>query len=99
MAWRRLAKERGELMGTYYRVNVRRPAYTMRRLQSMVNVGDRVVYSNGETDEVNIMCEVIKKLPHLVIVKPVRGKHVKKCRTMRYMEVLQSRGLIEVENE
>lgn len=86
-------------MGTYYRVNVRRPAYTMRRLQSMVNVGDRVVYSNGETDEVNIMCEAIKKLPHLVIVKPVRGKHVKKCRTMRYMEVLQSRGLIEVENE
>ena len=83
----------------YFRVNVRRPAYTMRQLRAMVNVGDRVVYSNGETDEVNIMCEVIEKLPNLVIVKPVRGKHIKKCRTMRYMEVLQSRGLIEVENE
>ena len=86
-------------MGTYYRVNVRRPAYTMRRLRSMVNVGDHVVYSNGETDEVTIMCAIIVKLPHLVIVKPVRGKHVKKCRTMRYMEVLQSRGLIEVDDE
>lgn len=83
----------------YFRVNVRWPAYTMRQLRAMVNVGDRVVYSNGETDEVNIMCEVIEKLPNLVIVKPVRGKHIKKCRTMRYMEVLQSRGLIEVENE
>lgn len=66
------------------------PMTTIERWRDRVQIGDRVRYSNPEADEINIVCTVVRKLPHLahlVVVEPISKGHISRTRTMRYTEV------------
>lgn len=67
------------------------PMTTLNRWRDRVQVGDRVRYSNPDVDEINIVCTVVRKLPHLVVVEPVRKGHITRARTMSYTEVCAAR--------
>lgn len=67
------------------------PMTTIERWRDRVQIGDRVRYSNPEADEINIVCTVVRKLPHLVVVEPVNKGHISRTRTMRYTEVCAAR--------
>lgn len=67
------------------------PMTTLNRWRDRVQIGDRVRYSNPEADEINIVCTVVRKLPHLVVVEPVRKGHITRARTMSYTEVCAAR--------
>lgn len=67
------------------------PMTTLNRWRDRVQVGDRVRYSNPDADEINIVCTVVRKLPHLVMVEPVRKGHITRARTMSYTEVCAAR--------
>lgn len=62
------------------------PMTTLNRRRDRVQIGDRVRYSNPDVDEINILCTVVRKLPRLVVVEPVRKGHITRARTMRYTE-------------
>ena len=67
------------------------PMITIERWRDRVQIGDRVRYSNLDADEINIVCTVVRKLPHLVVVEPVRKGHITRTRTMQYTEVCAAR--------
>lgn len=67
------------------------PMTTLNRWRDRVQIGDRVRYSNPEADEINIVCTVVRKLPHLAVVEPVRKGHIARARTMSYTEVCAAR--------
>lgn len=67
------------------------PMTTLNRWRDRVQIGDRVRYSNPDADEINILCTVTKKLPHLVVVEPVSKGHITRARTMSYTEVFAAR--------
>lgn len=67
------------------------PMTTIERWRDRVQIGDRVRYSNPDADEINIVCTVVRKLPHLVVVEPVRKGHISRTRTMRYTEACAAR--------
>lgn len=67
------------------------PMMTIGRWRDRVQIGDRVRYSNPESDEINIVCTVVRKLPHLVVVELVRKGHITRARTMSYTEVCTAR--------
>lgn len=62
------------------------PMTTIERWRDRVQIGVRVRYSNPDADEINIVCTVVRKLPHLVVVEPVRKGHISRARTMSYTE-------------
>ena len=62
------------------------PMTTLNRWRDRVQIGARVRYSNLDVDEINILCTVVRKLPHLVVVEPVSKGHISRTRTMRYTE-------------
>jgi hypothetical protein len=65
---------------------------TIERWRERVQIGERVRYSNPDADEINIVCTVVRKLPYLVVVEPVRKGHIPRTRTMRYTEVCAARA-------
>ena len=67
------------------------PMTTLNRWRDRVQIGDRVRYSNPDADEINILCTVVRKLPRLVVVEPVRKGHISRTRTMHYTEVCAAR--------
>lgn len=67
------------------------PMTTLNRWRDRVQIGDRVRYSNPDVEEINILCTVVRKLPHLVVVEPVREGHITRARTMSYTEVCAAR--------
>lgn len=67
------------------------PMTTLNRWRDRVQIGDRVRYSNPDADEINILCTVTKKLPHLAVVEPVSKGHITRARTMSYTEVCAAR--------
>lgn len=67
------------------------PMTTIKRWRDRVQIGERVRYSNPDADEINIVCTVVRKLPHLVVVEPVNKGHISRTRTMRYTEVYSAR--------
>lgn len=67
------------------------PMTTIERWRDRVQIGERVRYSNPDVDEINIVCTVVRKLPHLVVVEPVNKGHISRTRTMRYTEVYSAR--------
>lgn len=67
------------------------PMMTIERWRERVQIGERVRYSNPDADEINIVCTVVQKLPHLVVVEPVRKGHITRARTMSYTEACAAR--------
>lgn len=67
------------------------PMMTIERWRDRVQIGDKVRYSNLDADEINIVCTVVRKLPHLVVVEPVRKGHISRTRTMSYTEACAAR--------
>ena len=67
------------------------PMTTLNRWRDRVQIGERVRYSDPDADEINIVCTVVRKLPHLVVVEPVSKGHISRTRTMRYTEVCAAR--------
>jgi hypothetical protein len=83
-----------ERMETVMAVSSRYTTWPMTRINDWadkVHIGDRVRYSNYEIEEINILCTITKKLPHLVVVEPVRKGYISRTRTMSYTEVCAAR--------